>query len=80
MHIMSQKQLPQSVFDFADGGANDEQALGQNESAFDKYVLFSRPLNRAHERDLSVHLFGKNLKLPMIIEPTGLSGLFWHNG
>jgi len=80
MREMAREQLPQLVFDFADGGADDEQTLRQNESAFDQYVLLPRPLNGALKRDLSVDLFGKNLKLPVIIGPTGLSGLFWPNG
>ena len=37
-------------------------------------------MNGALKRDLSVNLFGKKLKLPVIIKPTGLSGLFWPNG
>ena len=80
MREMARDQLPRSVFDFADGGAYDEQTLRQNESAFDQYVLLPRPLNGASKRDLSVKLFGKKLKLPLIIEPTGLSGLFLPNG
>jgi isopentenyl diphosphate isomerase/L-lactate dehydrogenase-like FMN-dependent dehydrogenase len=80
MREMAHKQLPQSVFDFADGGADDEKTLRLNESAFDQYVLLPRPLNGAPKRDLSVNLFGKSLKLPVIIGPTGLSGLFWPNG
>ena len=32
--------------------------------------------NGAAERDLSVELFGRRLALPVIIGPTGLSGLF----
>ena len=80
MRDIAREQLPRSVFDFADGGADDEKTLRQNVSAFDKYVLLPRPLNGAPKRDLSVNLFGKKLKLPVIIGPTGLSGLFWPNG
>ena len=31
-------------------------------------------------RDLSVELFGKKLSMPVMIGPTGLSGLFWPDG
>jgi L-lactate dehydrogenase (cytochrome)/(S)-mandelate dehydrogenase len=65
------------VFDFADGGAEDEWTLRRNESAFDDIQLLPRPLRGAAERDLSVELFGKRLSLPVLIGPTGLSGLLW---
>ncbi len=80
MRRRAQKLLPRPVFDFADGGAEDEWTLGRNEMAFDDLQLVPQPLRGAAERDLSVELFGKRLKLPVMIGPTGLSGLFWPNG
>jgi L-lactate dehydrogenase (cytochrome)/(S)-mandelate dehydrogenase len=72
--------LPGPVFDFADGGAEDERTLRRNEAAFDDIYLLPRPLNGAATRDLSVTLFGKKLSLPIIAGPTGLAGLFWPDG
>ena len=43
------------VFDFADGGAEDERTLRRNEQAFDDVALLPRPLNGAAARDLSHH-------------------------
>jgi L-lactate dehydrogenase (cytochrome)/(S)-mandelate dehydrogenase len=39
-----------------------------------------RPLNGAATRDLSITLFGRRLSMPVLIGPTGLSGLFWPGG
>ena len=39
-----------------------------------------QPLNGAAKRDLSIELFGKRLSMPVIVGPTGLSGLFWPDG
>ena len=72
--------LPRPVFDFADGGAEDEFTLRRNEAAFDDLRLLPQPLRGAAERDLSVALFGKRLSLPVIVGPTGLAGLFWPDG
>jgi isopentenyl diphosphate isomerase/L-lactate dehydrogenase-like FMN-dependent dehydrogenase len=80
MRELARRALPRLVFDFADGGAENEYTLRRNEAAFDDIELLPRPLNGAAERDLSVELFGKRLKLPVIIGPTGLSGLFWPDG
>ncbi len=80
MRTLAERALPHSVFDFADGGAEDERTLRRNEAAFSQYDLLPRPLNGVGDRDLSVNLFGARLSLPVIIGPTGLSGLFWPGG
>jgi isopentenyl diphosphate isomerase/L-lactate dehydrogenase-like FMN-dependent dehydrogenase len=72
--------LPRPVFDFADGGAEDEWTLRRNETAFESVSLRPRPLNGAAQRDLSVNLFGQKLSMPVMIGPTGLAGLMWPNG
>jgi L-lactate dehydrogenase (cytochrome)/(S)-mandelate dehydrogenase len=80
MRQLARAALPRPVFDFADGGAEDERTLRRNESAFDDIDLLPRPLSGSATRDLSVELFGKKLNLPVIIGPTGLGGLFWPDG
>jgi isopentenyl diphosphate isomerase/L-lactate dehydrogenase-like FMN-dependent dehydrogenase len=77
---MAQRALPRPVFDFADGGAENEHTLRRNEAAFAQVELLPQPLRGAAERDLSVELFGRRLALPVMIGPTGLSGLFWPGG
>ena len=76
----ARRALPRAVFDFADGGAEDEWTLRRNEAAFDDVALLPRPLSGAATRDLSVTLFGKKLSMPLGIGPTGLAGLFWPDG
>ena len=80
MRELARAALPRPVFDFADGGAEDELTLRRNESAFDDIDLLPRPLSGAATRDLSVDLLGKKLSLPVIVGPTGLGGLFWPDG
>ena len=80
MREAARRRLPQAVFDFADGGAEDEVTLRRNESAFQRYALLPRPLQGAHLRDQSVTLFGQTLPSPVLIGPTGLAGLFWPRG
>lgn len=77
MRELARRILPRPVFDFADGGAEDEWTLRRNESAFDDVQLLPRPLRGAGTRDLSIELFGKKLSLPVMVGPTGLSGLLW---
>jgi len=80
MRELARRALPRPVFDFADGGAENEYTLRRNEAAFSGYELLPRPLHGVGDRDLSVDLFGRRLAMPVIIGPTGLSGLFWPDG
>ena len=80
MRGLARAALPKPVFDFADGGAEDEQSLRRNEAAFDEIALLPRPLSGAATRDLSISLLGKTLSMPVIVGPTGLGGLFWPDG
>lgn len=76
----ARRALPRPVFDFVDGGAENEWSLRRNESAFDDVSLVPRPLQGAGTRDLSLELLGHRLALPVIIGPTGLSGLMCPDG
>jgi len=74
------RALPRPMFDFTDGGAEDEITLRRNEAAFHQPVLLPRPLQGVADRDLSIELFGKTLAMPVMIGPTGLSGMLWPDG
>ena len=76
----ARSRLPRAVFDFADGGAEDEATLRRNEDAFQRWAFLPRPLEGTTVRDQSVALFGHTLSTPVIIGPTGLAGLFWPGG
>lgn len=80
MRLLARRALPRPVFDFADGGAEDELTLRANEAAFEALELWPRPLDGAANVDLSVELFGHRLAAPVMIGPTGLAGLFWPDG
>lgn len=80
MRRLAARALPRPVFDFADGAAEDERTLARNEAAFGAWGFVPRPLDGAATRDLSVELFGSTLSLPVMIGPTGLSGLFSADG
>jgi L-lactate dehydrogenase (cytochrome)/(S)-mandelate dehydrogenase len=80
MRALARAALPRPVFDFADGGAEDEHTLRRNEAAFDDVELLPHPLTGTTTRDLSITVFGRRLNLPVIIGPTGLGGLFWPDG
>ena len=80
MRGLARAALPRAIFDFADGGAETEYTLRRNEQAFEAVELLPQPLRGAASRDQSVRLFGKTLSMPVVVGPTGLSGLFWPDG
>ena len=80
MRRLAKRALPRPVFDFADGAAEDEVTLARNEAAFGDWSFVPRPLDGPATRDLSVELFSQRLALPVMIGPTGLSGLFAVDG
>ena len=77
---LAQRRLPRMVFDFCDGGAEDEITRARNEGAFADWEFLPTPLNGTTDRDQSVVLFGERLASPVIIGPTGLSGMLWPRG
>jgi isopentenyl diphosphate isomerase/L-lactate dehydrogenase-like FMN-dependent dehydrogenase len=80
MRALARRRLPRVVFDFCDGGAEDEITRDRNESAFADLEFLPQPLNGTTGRDPSVELFGERLSMPLIIGPTGLSGMLWPRG
>jgi isopentenyl diphosphate isomerase/L-lactate dehydrogenase-like FMN-dependent dehydrogenase len=77
---MARARLPRMVFDFCDGGAEDEVTRGRNEAGFADWEFLPRPLNGTQKRAQTTELFGHRLALPVIIGPTGLSGMMWPKG
>jgi 4-hydroxymandelate oxidase len=66
---LARSVLPPHVWDFFDGGAQDEVTLGRNRRALDAVALRGRFLRDVAERDLSVEVLGQRLDLPVIIAP-----------
>lgn len=76
----ARRRLPRFVFDYLDGGSEDEVALRGNRRAFEAIKMTPRQLNDVSVRDQSVDWFGKRLPMPIVIAPTGLNGLYRRDG
>jgi L-lactate dehydrogenase (cytochrome) len=63
------------VFDFIDGGAGDEITLRANAADFAAIKLRPRVAVDVSVRDLSTTVLGRKLAVPVILSPTGLTGL-----
>ncbi|KAF3997017.1 alpha-hydroxy acid oxidase [Glaciimonas immobilis] len=71
---VAKRRLPRAVFDFFDGGAEDEVTLRDNTAAFRRIHLLPEILNDVSAIDTSTTLLGARSALPMAIAPTGAVG------
>jgi L-lactate dehydrogenase (cytochrome) len=68
---IAKRRLPAGVFDYIDGGAEDEVALRANRDAFARYEFRPRVLRDVSEIDTSATLLGGALPFPLALAPTG---------
>lgn len=74
----AKKRLPSPIFNYMDGGADDEIALQRSISAFNDYELLPRYLRNVENIDLKTRVLGQDIDLPLFLAPTGMSRLFHH--
>jgi (S)-mandelate dehydrogenase len=80
LRMAARARLPRAVFDFYDGGAEDEITLRENAQAFGRLRLLPRVLRDVANVDLSSSLFGRAMDMPVAIAPTGAVGFGWRGG
>jgi (S)-mandelate dehydrogenase len=68
---LAKSRLPRAIFDFFDGGAEDEVTLRENRAAFERVRLLPKVLVDVAEVDTGTQIFGSPSKLPLAIGPTG---------
>ncbi len=76
----AKQRLPRAVFDFFDGGAEDEISLRDNQAAYKRLRLMPRVLTDVSTIDTSTLILGQRAALPMAISPTGAVGFGWRGG
>ena len=73
---MASRRLPRPIFDYIDGGADDEVSLRRNVTAFDSYELVPDVLNDVSVIRTETKLFGQTSRWPLMLSPTGLTRMF----
>jgi L-lactate dehydrogenase (cytochrome) len=76
----ARRRLPKVIFEFIDGGAQDETTLRANREDFQKWRFRTRVLTDVSRRDQSITLFGQRCASPLILAPIGLTGLLSRRG
>lgn len=70
---IARRRLPGGVFDYIDGGAEDERTLARNSDAFAELTFRPRVLRDVSSVDPSTTLLGRQLPLPLVLSPTGFT-------
>jgi L-lactate dehydrogenase (cytochrome)/(S)-mandelate dehydrogenase len=73
---MAKGRLPRIIYDFIEGGVEDELGIARNEAAYDRERLVPHYLVDVSKRDQTVDLFDRRYASPFGISATGLAALF----
>ena len=71
LRLMAKRRLPRAIFDFFDGGAEDEVTLRENRAAFERVRLLPKVLVNVSQVDTKTRIFETEANLPLAIAPTG---------
>jgi isopentenyl diphosphate isomerase/L-lactate dehydrogenase-like FMN-dependent dehydrogenase len=74
---MARRRLPRAIFDFIDGGAEDEVTLRDNCGAFQRTRLLPRVLVEVKQPVLECEVLGGPSKMPLVMAPIGAAGISW---
>lgn len=74
------RALPRVLYDFVAGYALDGQTGTRNRQGFGDWWLNGRSFRATAEPNVAIDLLGQRLELPVLIAPTGCSGLLWPRG
>ncbi len=76
LRVLARRRLPRPIFDYIDGGADDEITLRRNASAFADYELIPDVLTDVSHIGTETRLFGQTSRWPLMLSPTGLNRMF----
>jgi L-lactate dehydrogenase (cytochrome) len=76
----AKRRLPRAVFDYIDGGAEDERTLRQNSQAFERLTFRPRCAVATPAVDLATSVIGIPISMPLLLGPVGSCRMFHPKG
>ena len=80
LRTMGRRLIPRPVFDYVDGGADEEVSLAGNVRAFRRWRFQPRALPEVVTVDTSARLLDRDLPLPLALAPTGYTRMMHPDG
>lgn len=77
---IARAKLPAPLFNYIDGGSDDESNVRGNTHAYDTVNLVPEYLVDVANIDLSTKVLGREISMPLFLGPTGMTRLFHHDG
>ncbi|OBC01698.1 alpha-hydroxy-acid oxidizing enzyme [Mycobacterium sp. 852013-50091_SCH5140682] len=77
---ISRRRAPRAVFDYVDGGAENEVSLRRSRQMFDRIEFCPRVLHDVGDIDTSSTVLGRPAAMPVIIGPTGFTRVMHRDG
>jgi len=77
---LAQKRAPKAVFDYLDGGADNEITLGENTRAFRDILFRPRQAVAFGQCGLGVKVLGREISFPAMLAPVGYSRMMHPGG
>jgi L-lactate dehydrogenase (cytochrome) len=77
---IAKRKLPRAVFDYVEGGADEEIAIDSNREAFMRRKLSPQLLRDVSVTDLSGEFLGHRFEVPIGIAPTGYTRMMHPTG
>jgi (S)-mandelate dehydrogenase len=77
---IARRRVPHFVFEYVEGGSEDEMSLRGNRAAFESYRFVPHTLVDTTNRHQRTELFGREINSPLVIAPTGMNGIVRYQG
>jgi len=80
LRLLAKRRVPKAVFDYVDGGANDELAYARSQEVYSRVEFKARVLRDVSVIDLKTKILDKESALPIIFAPTGYTRMMHYKG
>ncbi len=77
---IARRRIPGFIFEYVEGGSEDENTLRCNRRAFEALSFVPQTLVDTTARNHKIELFGRPSAAPLIIAPTGMNGMVYPQG
>jgi len=80
LRAVARRHIPRPVFDYVDGGSDEELSMRANQRAFRRYRFQPRAVAGVTSVDTTARLLGRDLPLPLVLAPTGYTRMMHPDG
>ena len=80
LRTTARRRLPAGIFDYIDGGAEDEWTLRANSASFTAWTFSPRVMRDVSQIDTTTSFLGHQLPVPLMFSPTGFTRIAHSQG